>query len=118
MTTREFTDQEIESFVKDLESLQGGSMAAAALIGCGARAIPPLRRFLLDGRPRGIFQPRQLAAETLAELGAKDALVAYLDMPSVIKDPVVRFGEDAVRSTALENSAAGRPTTFSNVSRA
>lgn len=75
-------------------------MAAAALIGCGARAIPPLRRFLLDGRPRGIFQPRQLAAETLAELGAKDALVAYLDMPSVIKDPVVRFGEDAVRSTA------------------
>jgi hypothetical protein len=100
MTTREFTDQEIESIVKDLESLQSGSMAAAALIGCGARAIPPLRSFLLHSRPRSIFQPRQLAVETLGQLGAKDALLEYLSRPLTIKDAVVRFGEDAVRSTA------------------
>lgn len=105
MTTREFTDQEIESLAKDLESLQGGSMASAALIGCGARAIPFVRSFLLQGRPRGIFQPRQLAVETLGQLGAKDVLLEYLDTPLVIKDPVVRHSEDAVRSTAARELA-------------
>jgi HEAT repeat protein len=100
MTAREFTDREIESFVQDLESLRGGSMAAAALIGCGARAIPPLRRFLLEGRPRGIFQPRQLAVETLGQLDAKDVLIEYLEKSREIEDAVVRFGENAVRSTA------------------
>jgi hypothetical protein len=105
MTTREFTEQEIESFVRDLESLRGGASAAAALIGCGVRAIPALRRFLVEGRPRGIFQPRQLAVETLAELGATDALIEYLEKPLPVKDPVVRFGEDAVRSTAARELA-------------
>ena len=75
-------------------------MAAAALIGCGPRAIPPLRSFLLNGRPRGIYQPRQLAVETLAQLGAKEVLLEYLSKPLTIKDAVVRMGEDAVRSTA------------------
>jgi hypothetical protein len=75
-------------------------MASAALIGCGARAIPPLRRLLLQGRPRGIFQPRQLAVETLAQLQAKDVLIEFLEKPTEIEDPVVRFGENAVRSTA------------------
>jgi hypothetical protein len=105
MTTREFTDEEIESLARDLETLRGGSMAAAALVGCGARAIPPLRRFLLQGRARGTFQPRQWAIETLAQLGAKDVLMEYLEKPLQIEDPVVRFGEDAVRSTAARELA-------------
>jgi hypothetical protein len=105
MTTREFTEQEIESLAKDLESLQGGSMASAALIGCGARAIPFVRSFLLQGRPRGIYQPRQLAVETLGQLGAKDVLLEYLNTSLVIKDPVVRHSEDAVRSTAARELA-------------
>lgn len=84
-------------------------MAAAALIGCGERAIPPLRSFLLNGRPRGIYQPRQLAVETLAELGAKNVLIEYLNKPIAIKDAVVRMGEDAVRSTAARE--LGRWTT-------
>jgi len=100
MSTREFTDEEIEDQVRGLESLQGGSLAAAALIGCGPRAIPFLRSFLLTGRPRGIYQPRQLVVETLAQLGAKDVLLEYLGKPSQIRDAVVRMGEDAVRSTA------------------
>jgi hypothetical protein len=100
MATKGFTDEEIESFVRGLESLQGGSMSAAALVGCGEKAILPLRRFLLEGRPRGIFQPRQLAVETLAQLDAKGVLVEYLEKSPRIEDPVVRFGENAVRSTA------------------
>jgi hypothetical protein len=94
------TDQEIESLTHALESLLGGPMAATALAACGQRAIPALRAFLMDGRPRGIYQPRQLAVETLAQLGAKDVLIEYLDSHPTIKDPVVRMGEDAVRSTA------------------
>jgi Enolase, N-terminal domain len=100
MPLREWTDEEIRRFVQDLESLREGSMVAAALVGCGARAIPALRSFLLQGRPRGIYQPRQLAVETLGQLGAKDALLEYLSKPLEIKDAVVRLGEDAVRSTA------------------
>jgi hypothetical protein len=100
MATKGFTDEEIESLVRGLESLQDGAMSAAALVGCGERAIPPLRQFLLLGRPRGIFQPRQLAVETLAQLDAKDVLIEYLEKTPQIEDPVVRFGENAVRSAA------------------
>jgi len=75
-------------------------MAAAALIGCGDRAIPALRAFLLSGRPRGIYQPRQLAVETLGKLGAKQVLLEYLRNTVPVKDPVARMGEDAVLSTA------------------
>jgi len=75
-------------------------MAAAALAACGERAVAPLRRFLLRGRPRGIYQPRQLAVETLARLGAKAVLLEYLSNPVPIHDAVARMGEDAVRSTA------------------
>jgi hypothetical protein len=100
MSTRELTDEEIVSLAQGLESLQGGSMAAAALIGCGERAVPALRSFLLKGRPRGTYQPRQLAVETLGKLGAKDVLLEYLSRTVPIRDPVVRMGEDAVRSTA------------------
>jgi len=100
MNSARMTDQEIESLTQALESLQGGPMAAAALVACGERAIPSLRDYLLRGRPRGIYQPRQLAVETLARLGAKEVLIEYLSAPATIKDPVVRMGEDAVRSTA------------------
>jgi hypothetical protein len=98
--TREFTDEQIQSLARGLESLQGGSMAAAALIGCGRRAIPALHAFLLHGRPRGIYQPRQLAVETLGKLGAKEVLLKYLSSTVPIRDAVVRMGEDAVLSTA------------------
>jgi hypothetical protein len=92
--------EDIASFVRDLESLRGGSSAAAALVGCGQRAIGPLRQFLLEGAPSSIFQPRQLGVETLAELGAKDVLIEYLLRARKPSDPVIRFGEDAVLSTA------------------
>jgi hypothetical protein len=92
--------ENIASLVRDLESLRGGSTAAAALVGCGERAIGPLRQFLLEGAPNSVFQPRQLAVETLAELGAKDVLIEYLLRARKPSDPVIRFGEDAVLSTA------------------
>lgn len=95
-----WSDKQIRDLVRDLESLRGGESAAAALVGCGPRAIEPLREFLLQGKPRGIFQPRQLAVETLAQLGAQEVLIEYLKQACTITDPVVRFGEAAVESTA------------------
>ena len=97
---RDFTDEEISSFVADLESLPGGDLTVALLVGCGARAIVPLRKYLLEGVPRGIFQPRQRAVEALGRLGAKDVLFEYLSQKRDIPDAEVRFGEEAVENTA------------------
>ncbi len=102
---RDYTDEEIRSFVGDLESLQGGDLTVSLLVGCGQRAIAPLREFLLQGRPRGIFQPRQRAVEALAQLGAKDVLMEYLSQRRQIEDAVVRFGEEAVENTAARELA-------------
>jgi hypothetical protein len=97
---RDYTDDEIRSFVDDLESLPSGDLTVSLLVGCGDRAIPLLRAYLLHGRPRGIFQPRQRAVEALAQLGAKDVLTEYLAQRREIRDPEVRFGEEAVENTA------------------
>ena len=98
--SKDWTAEDIASLVRDLESLRGGTTAAAALVGCGEAAIGPLWQFLLEGAPNSIFRPRQLAVETLAELGAKDVLIEYLLSARKPSDPVIRFGEDAVLSTA------------------
>ncbi len=108
MAVRQWTDAEIQAMVQDLDSLSGGKSAAAALVGCGPRAIARLREFLLGGRPRGVFQPRQLAVETLAELGAKEVLIEYLGRFRKIDDPGVRFGEEAVVNTAARALAQWR----------
>lgn len=96
----EWTDEEIAALVGDLESLRGGELTAAALIGVGPRAIAFVADFLLQGAPRAVFQPRQLAVEVLAELGAKEALIRYLIEEREIPDAVVRHGEEAVQSAA------------------
>ena len=86
--------------VDRLNSLKEGEIAVARIVECGKRAVEPLRRFLLHGKPSGIFQPRQRAVEALAELGAKDALLEYLTCVRYITDPVERYGEEAVENTA------------------
>ncbi len=75
-------------------------MTAAALVGVGPRVIPFVRDFLLYGVPCSVYQPRQRAVEVLAELGAKDVLIAYLLEEREIQDPVLQHAEDAVKSAA------------------
>jgi len=55
--------QEIYQLIRELDSLNTGKQAAARLVECGPLAIEPLRRFLLEGIPRKIFQPRLWAVE-------------------------------------------------------
>lgn len=102
---RDYTDEEIRSFVRDLESLPSGDLTVSLLVGCAERAVAPLREFLLNGKPRGVFKPRQRAVEALAELGAKNALMEYLAQKRAIPDAVVRFGEEAVENTAARELA-------------
>ncbi|MCC6362257.1 MAG: hypothetical protein IT165_01965 [Bryobacterales bacterium] len=61
--------------VDGLNSLLDGESAVSALIACGPAAIDPLRRFLLEGQPSGVYQPRRWAVDALAGLGAKDILL-------------------------------------------
>jgi len=97
---RDRSEERVQGLVDRLNSLKDGDLAVAELAACGKRAVEPLRRFLLYGKPNGIFQPRQHAVEALAELGAKDVLLEYLAFEKQISDPVDRYGEEAVENTA------------------
>jgi len=105
---RDRSEERVQGLVDRLNSLKDGDLAVAELAACGKRAVEPLRRFLLYGRPSGIYQPRQLAVEVLAELGAKDVLLEYLASGKHISDPVDRYGEEAVENTAARLLAGWR----------
>src|SRR3972149_5378221 len=94
------SEEYVQRLVDAPDSLKEGELAVVELVACGKRAGEPLRRFLLYGKPNGIFQPRQHAVEALAELGAKDVLLEYLAFEKQISDPVDRYGEEAVENTA------------------
>lgn len=78
------------------------------LVACGHRAIPALRRFLVQGKPSGIFVPRQRAVRALAEIGAKAVLLEYLVSDVRSPDPVAAHGEEAVKNSAARALAAWR----------
>jgi hypothetical protein len=105
---RETTNAEIRRLIATLDSLREGEQAAYKLADCGAGAIGPLRKFLLQGRPSGIYQPRCWAVAALASLGAKDVLIDYLRWEKQIRDPVVRLGEEAVENAAARELAQWR----------
>lgn len=102
------SDDEIGKLIERLNSLEEGAHAVTLLAACGQKAVEPLRQLLLDGKPSGIFQPRQRAVEALAELRAKDVLVEYLTTERQVLDPVDRYGEEAVEGTAARLLAEWR----------
>jgi phosphoglycolate phosphatase-like HAD superfamily hydrolase len=90
----------ITRLVEGLFSLLDGEMAVAALIGEGNRAIPALRRVLLEGKPSTVYLPRQRIVRTLGEIGAFSVLREYLQEERQISDSVLRLAEEAVENTA------------------
>jgi hypothetical protein len=103
---RDLPDEEIEALVQSLNSLHEGELGIDMLVACGERAIGPLRRFLLGGKPSGIFVPKQRAVKALAELGAKQVLLDYLEFDESVPDPVAAHGEEAVKNTVARALAA------------
>ena len=99
-------EAEIERLVQKLNSLQEGESAVGTLIAYGQAAIPALRRFLLEGRPGVVYQPRRWAVEALAGIGARSVLIEYLKQKRSIADAAVRFGEEPVENAAARALAA------------
>jgi hypothetical protein len=97
---RDASEMAIRRLVEKVNSLLEGEEAAAALVACGQGAVEPLREFLMEGRPSGIYQPRRWAVEALAGLHAKDVLLEYLRRDRPIPDAVARMGEEAVQNAA------------------
>ena len=98
-------EAEIERLVQNLNSLAEGEMNVGILIAYGRSAIPALRRFLIEGRPGVVYQPRRWAVEALAGIGARDVLIEYLKQKRPIADPMVRFGEEPVENAAARSLA-------------
>lgn len=98
--SRRDAEANIERWIGELNAIHDGDRAVFELIHAGAAAIEPLRRFLIEGRPSGIYQPRQWAVEALSGLGAKQVLIEYLLREKQIPDPVACFGEETVKSAA------------------
>jgi hypothetical protein len=105
---RAATDDEIQALIAELQTLRHGETTVAKLVACGRRAIRPLQALLFHGKPSSLYQPRQLAVEALADLGAQDVLMTYLRLPKDIPDAMARFGEEAVESTAARLLATWR----------
>jgi hypothetical protein len=98
--------EEVYRLIGELNSLYRGEEAVASLVGLGPVAIEPLSKFLLEGKPRKVFQPRLWAVKALARLGGRDVLIAYLFQEKETADPEESFGEEAVESAAARFLAA------------
>ncbi|HTW54134.1 MAG TPA: hypothetical protein VME45_19760 [Stellaceae bacterium] len=99
-----------ERLIARLQALYDADRAALELTALGPAAIPPLRKFLFQREPSGLYQPRVLAVSALAALKAEDVLLDFLwNAPAVdIVDPVERTGEDAVINAAARALAHRR----------
>jgi hypothetical protein len=97
---------DVEALIQSLSSLQHGDAIVGQLIAAGDVAIEPLRKFLIEGRPASIFEPRRWAVEALGGLRATEILLEYLHGDPLISDPVIRMGEDAVRDAAIRELAS------------
>lgn len=89
----------LEALITSLDSTIDGDLAARELVDCGEQAIPFLASFLYTP-PRALPHARKRAVKALAELGAKAALLDYLDHPPEATDLVVQLAESEVESLA------------------
>jgi HEAT repeat protein len=105
---RDLFEEEIQGLVDSLNSLHEGELGVGMLVACGERAVEPLRRFLFEGKPSGIFVPRQRAVRALTGLGAKQVLLDYLASGEHIADTLAAHGEEAVKNTAARALGAWR----------
>jgi HEAT repeat protein len=105
---RNLSEDEIERLTNSLDSVAEGELGVAMLAACGKRAIPSLRRLLLQGSPKSVFIGRQRAVRALSELGAVSVLVEYVSAQKQISDPALRYSEEAVENTAARELAKWR----------
>ena len=84
----------------------------------GADAVEPLRVFLNEREPSGIYQPRCRAATALGMIGAYDVLLDFLLSPHAMDNEIERAGEDAViNASAHELGKACYPPAYAALKR-
>jgi len=101
-------DSDVDPLMQQLDTVTQCDQAAARLVWCGPRVIPALRRFLFEGKPSVVYQPRCAAVEALGGLDAKDVLIQYLTWKREIEDPATRFAEESVKNAAARELAKFR----------
>jgi HEAT repeat protein len=101
---------EPEALIARLKALYDADRATLELTALGPRAIPPLKKFLFQREPSGLYESRVNAVFALRALKAEDVLLEFLhNAPEVdIADPVERTGEDAVINAAARALAHRR----------
>jgi hypothetical protein len=85
---------------KKLRSLRDGDSAFIDAVLMGRAAIPVLREVLFESDPGGIFEPQRRAIQALAMLKATNVLKEFIRGWKPSSDPVERFGNEAVLSSA------------------
>ena len=98
----------IVRLIEGLFSLVDGELHVAALVHIGERAVPALRRVLLEGAPSTVYLPRQRVVRTLGEIGAFWVLSEYLLRDKNILNPDLRLAEEAVENTAARELGRDR----------
>jgi HEAT repeat protein len=99
---------ELQALINGLDSLHDLDQAVARLIAYGPGAIPALERFLFEGKPSVVWEPRRAAVEVLGALGAKDVLIRYLLWEKNIPDAATRMAEELIEDAAARELAAFR----------
>jgi hypothetical protein len=97
----EGAQEEVGQLVAELVSLRSEPAEAIAKLAPRKKAaIKLLKQALLEGELEGVYQVRQNMVYALSKLGAKGVLVQYLRHPRETTNPVLKFAEEAVESTA------------------
>jgi len=99
---------DLDRLIEQLNTVMECEQAAARLVWCGPTVIPALRKFLLEGKPSVVYQPRKAAVEALGGLRAKDVLIEYVTSKRDIGDAATRFAEDSVKNAAARELAKFR----------
>lgn len=101
-STSRRSDESAAALIECLKGLRDGDRAVAELVALGPSAVPPLRTFLFQREPSGIYEPRCNAVAALAALKAEDTLLDFIREAWTVRieDPIERTGEDAVINAA------------------
>lgn len=94
-------DRPLQKLVASLNALHEGKIAIPLLFIAGDRAIRPLRRILLHESANPLQIPRPHVVRALAELGARDALLEYVETHRNFREATRCQAEETVRDTVI-----------------
>jgi len=90
--------EDVRAAISRLKSPRDGDRGVLDAVACGRRAVPALTELLFSRDPSGLSHARLRAAEALSALGAREALIDFLNAPHEMADPVEQLGEEEVIS--------------------